>query len=698
MATDLRLCRFRVQNYKSVEDSDWIDVDPAVTALVGKNEAGKSGLLRALYKLNPVDKEKFVPVREFPRGRYTYEFERQDWPVISAEFAIPQNLQDQIAAKVHEDWHPQSVTITKRYSGQLHFSFSPAFPGTPLTGTTLVQWLGDASKKIQRVIDKEHTEELQTLKASLGEAISGWRVQVQQGEESLRMEGGRTLLQQISQGLSSALTDEWIRPIVEPLMNEIDVFVEWAQRGDPAQEAWAIVKDHQPVFIYFEDYGTLDDTLVIDRFIADHAADPHDSKLRTKMALFRHVNLQPEEVVRLGLEHNNEAEAVIRDRKDERAIKLDSASRAMTAKFQGWWGQRRHEFQYQVDGNYFRIWVSDDKNPDRIELTSRSRGLQWFFSFYLIFLVEAADGHRNAILLLDEPGLHLHPTAQQDLLTFFENLSSHNQVLYSTHSPFMIDGAHLDRVKVVTETEAGQTAVSDRIWPKDREATFPLQAALGYSLAQSLFQGKRSLVVEGLTDLWILKAMDAALAELRRTHLYPDVVITPAGGAKEVAHFASLFLANDVEIVTLFDSDQTGRRYADTLTKGLMEGDASGLVLVTTADGRTEIEVEDLIPRVDYLGAVAAAHRDLLDDHATIDLTSEEDAKSKILDALEAYAQREKLVSQTGTRTVFDKGLTARQLLDTWQKSAPKKLDKALLNNFEYLFAAVNAAFDKVRS
>ncbi len=698
MATDLRLRRFRVQNYKSVEDSGWIDVDPAVTALVGKNEAGKSGLLRALYKLNPVDGEKFVPIREFPRGRYTYEFAQKDWPVISAEFAIPQNLQDQVAAKVKEEWRPESVTIMKHYSGKFLFLFSSSFPGTPLTSATLAQWLDNSSKKIQRLIDKEHTEELQTLKASLGEAISGWRVQAQQGEESLRTDHGRTLLQQISQGLSGALTDEWIRPILEPMMDEIGGFVERAQRGDPAQDAWDIVKGHEPVFIYFEDYGTLDDTLVIDRFIADHAADPHDSKLRTKMALFRHVNLQPEEVVRLGMEERHEAEAVIRDRKDERAIKLDSASRSMTTKFQGWWGQRRHEFQYQVDGNYFRIWVSDDKNPDRIELTSRSRGLQWFFSFYLIFLVEAAAGHRNAILLLDEPGLHLHPTAQQDLLTFFENLSSHNQVLYSTHSPFMVDGAHLDRVKVVIETETGQTEVSDRIWPKDREATFPLQAALGYSLAQSLFQGKRSLVVEGLTDLWILKAMDAALAELGRTHLYPDVVITPAGGAKEVAHFASLFLANKVEVVTLFDSDQTGRRYAEGLAKGLLEGDANGIVLVTTADGQAGIEVEDLIPRSDYLRAVAAAHRDLLNDHASIELMPEEVAKSKILDALEAYAQREKLVSPAGTRTVFDKGLTARQLLDAWQKSAPKKLDKELLNNFERLFATVNAAFDKVRS
>ena len=65
--------------------------------------------------------------------------------------------------------------------------------------------------------------------------------------------------------------------------------------------------------------------------------------------------------------------------------------------------------------------MSDDKRPGiDIELESRSAGFQWFFSFYLVFLVEFEEGHKDAVLLLDEPGLHLHPTAQQELIAFFE--------------------------------------------------------------------------------------------------------------------------------------------------------------------------------------------------------------------------------------------------------------------------------------
>ncbi len=72
---------------------------------------------------------------------------------------------------------------------------------------------------------------------------------------------------------------------------------------------------------------------------------------------------------------------------------------------------------------YFRIWVSDDKRPEDIELEGRSTGLQWFLSFYLVFLVESQSSHKGAILLLDEPGNSLHPIAQRDLSAFFENLS-----------------------------------------------------------------------------------------------------------------------------------------------------------------------------------------------------------------------------------------------------------------------------------
>src|SRR5437660_9677328 len=118
---------------------------------------------------------------------------------------------------------------------------------------------------------------------------------------------------------------------------------------------------------------------------------------------------------------------------------LQWAFALLTSQFRSWWKQGEYRFRFEADGDHFRIWVSDDLRPDEIELEGRSTGLQWFLSFYLVFLVEKDKAHEDCILLLDEPGQSLHPLAQKDLIAFFQSLSDDGQILYTTHSPFLVD-------------------------------------------------------------------------------------------------------------------------------------------------------------------------------------------------------------------------------------------------------------------
>src|SRR5438552_11765219 len=83
----MQMSRFRVQNYKKIQDTGWVN-SARITTLVGKNEAGKSAIFRGLSKLNPSDNEKYSGLKEFPRRRFTTEFERHDWPVASADFTF----------------------------------------------------------------------------------------------------------------------------------------------------------------------------------------------------------------------------------------------------------------------------------------------------------------------------------------------------------------------------------------------------------------------------------------------------------------------------------------------------------------------------------------------------------------------------------------------------------------------------------
>jgi predicted ATP-dependent endonuclease of OLD family len=194
------------------------------------------------------------------------------------------------------------------------------------------------------------------------------------------------------------------------------------------------------------------------------------------------------------------------------------------------------------------------------QFQQRSRGFIWFFSFLVWFdsvhqqLDPAkASAERDLILLLDEPGLALHALAQTDFLRYIDRLSESHQVLYTTHSPFMIHSDRLQLVRLVEDKDKVGTVVSDTVSDSDPRTIFPLQAALGWTIAQNLFISKRNLLVEGPSELIYLQAISAILEGNGRVSLRDDVTIVPVGGLDKVATFIALLGANELEIAVLHD-------------------------------------------------------------------------------------------------------------------------------------------------
>lgn len=418
--------------------------------------------------------------------------------------------------------------------------------------------------------------------------------------------------------------------MVEALQAVIDSTLPEAEWKDPSPEAEDIVEAAMPVFIYFENYGILDSAVWLPRFLEDTKATPNNPRVRTINAMFRHVGLSADDLMTLGRDRATEmrmtpdpvhnphvyqpprpeitAEIVQADqrRKEERAIKLSSASSAITKRFGEWWSQRRHKIRYDADGDFFRIWVSDNRRPDvEIELESRSKGFQWFFSFYLVFLVESEDGHKDAVLLLDEPGLNLHPTAQQELLSFFETLSDRNQLVFSTHSPFLIDGENLQRIRAVVEGEDGHSQISKAsMWPKDRETIFPLQAAAGYAMLRGLFSTRDNLLVEGMTDFYLLSSLSPRCRAAGLPALSQSIHIVPCGGVPMVGKLAALFLGEHVRPLVLLDGDRAGRQSRNSLANDFYRGHDAAILLIDDVLGGEGKEVEDLLGEEVFLKAV----------------------------------------------------------------------------------------------
>ena len=687
----MRALRFRVQNFRNIDDSGWIPLK-RVTAFVGRNESGKTSLLKALHKFNPATEELYDPQREFPRDRFTSDYiasgsDGGQWPVCSVEFEVSENLEEAFCELPEDQETPRKVIVTCHYDGSRSILYSPQLVELPLKPEPVLEALGDFAHSSRSLVAPEPSQEDATMRkrTELAQWANKWSEELRQ-KRNLRNEECVRILESILtevEGKSGPQTAK----IVGALSDAVSPIRDAARRPPIMERINALVEDCLPVFIYFENYGILDSAVWLPRFLEDRESDPTGSSVRTIDAMFKHVGLKVEDISRLGKEQpqsSSEQRAVARKLKDERAIKLSSASNDITRKFSAWWRQRRHKIRYSADGDYFRIWIADNRRPDvEIELEARSKGFQWFFSFYLIFLVESEDFHKEAILLLDEPGLHLHATAQQELLSFFEDLSESNQLLYTTHSPFLVDGDHLHRVRAVMEDDEGRSRILAETWPMDRETIFPLQAAAGYATIQGLFRHQKNVLVEGMTDFYYLHALSQQCAESDRVALPEDVYITPCGGTKHVGYMASLFLGQSARPLVILDGDEAGRARQKALMKELYATQASGVLMLDEFLDRAgqDIEIEDLLGAPVVLAGLA----EMLGEQVVI---TEDDLRAGSLPR-----QIKSAASRQGIDLPLHwKAGLARHIVSSWaeqRESAPvETLDVA-----SSLFSAITGAF-----
>jgi len=689
--------QFQVLNYRNIDDSGWIPLE-RVTAFVGRNEAGKTALLKALHKFNPAIEEPYNPQREFPRDRFTAEYrDGADWPVCRVEFELSKEFRDELGARLNGAGIPQKAILTRYYDGNLEYEYDTKVSDDPVDPGELVKALDVFAKGARRIAPaaEDQEEATQTLRTNL----ANWSDQKKDAVaefQDLRTDKGVALLQQVRQE-SNGHAQPASADLVEALQSTVDELRGRAETAPIPKQLDEAIEGELPVFIYFENYGILDSAVYLPRFLEDLEASPEEPRVRTINAMFKHVQLTAQEISDLGREEAEETKAagqpvtpemIQRDqeRKELRSVKLNSASLDISKKFSKWFGQRRHKIRYQADGPYFRIWVSDDRRPDvDIELESRSKGFQWFFSFYLVFLVESDEGHKDAILLLDEPGMHLHPTAQQELMSFFDMLAGDNPLIYTTHSPFLIDGERIHRVRPVTEDETGHSRISVDSWPQDRETIFPLQAAAGYAMVRGLFQHKKNVLVEGMSDYLYLHSLNLHCHVLGRTGLPEDIYITPCGGTKLVGHIASLFLGQEVRPVVLLDGDDAGRARRDALMKELYAGREKAVLMLGDVLGQEECETEDIIGEATILPVL----KDVVGKKIT--LNQDDRGTGSLVDQIKSAAIRHDVELPDGWKPEV-----ARRLVVSWSTTEPKEMPADILDRAEALFKELTERFDGI--
>jgi hypothetical protein len=438
-----------------------------------------------------------------------------------------------------------------------------------------------------------------------------------------------------------------------------------------------------PKFFYFDDYYLLPGKVNIPS-LAAHAATPDELTEEDRTAL----NL-------LNLAGVTLDELTAAQGYESVKARLESLSNAITDTiFQYWTQDQELDVEFDIrtdpadrppfdDGPNLYVRIRSRRHRVTVPFQQRSKGFIWFFSFIVWFKTIQQQYGVNAplILLFDEPGLNLHALAQRDFLRYIDALSESHQILYSTHSPFLIPGDRLAQVRLVEDRKDRGTVVTADLADGDPRTLFPLQAALAYALARDLLPARRNLLVRGPADLVILKFFSAALDRAGRTGLREDVTIVPVGGLDRVATFVALLGADRPELVVLHADpgpiDVPALRPKNVLGYGQFRDPAAKgkPAIATPAAG-----VEDLFSVNFYLKVFNAAYAKKLPGEVKAnDLPAADRLTDRLADHL----------SDHPADLRFSPDAVASHLAS----NPPKPLDKETLTRFEALFKKVNALF-----
>jgi AAA domain, putative AbiEii toxin, Type IV TA system/AAA ATPase domain len=689
----VRLKAFVVKNYKTVLDSGRVEIDKNVACLMGKNEAGKSAVMQALWKFNNVSGTNYDRLFDLPAEFYT-RLRTTDPEVVVLEFALDdQDKTDFSKAFAALSAAPESVTVHSTYDKkrtvEVTLAYTPASYGTVgqrVQGTIgALKTLEDTAQPAepQLAAARQALEELNVVGDPDKPATEIATVTIEKAINALR-----------------AVSKDKLGNLGTGTVDALAAFASHSQPdlGKKAEE-WLTAR--LPIFIYFEDYGRLKTRIHLPEFIAKQQTPPKDAEEqmlhRTQVALFEWANLDPTELRTLGTpKGGDETQAAVDRRKSERARILESASYHLSGDWIDWWDQRTHNLKVSADGDELELRVSDNVNPWEIAFGERSRGFQWFFSFYLTFLVESGKAHRGAIILLDEPGLHLHPTAQEKLLAFFQRISVKNQIIYSSHSMFMVDPDHVDNVRTVylLPQETGNpksrayTHVSEGTEPEgDRDTLLPMQAAGAYRLAQTVFLGKRTLIVEGISDYWLFRTLSNYLQQHGGGGLHEDTVVLWAGGTSHILPLASVMAAREQmgpnRMAVLLDSDRAGLDKARKLVEIMAHGQDS-VMLLGEATGIPKAQAEDLAEFDELLAGVKQLGRTLV----TVPVRRAGEGNVELL-------QRTFVENTWGELTHDEKARVVLTLTDSWWQGATAPAS-ATLERSKVLFAFINSRFEKL--
>ncbi len=602
----MKLIGAHAKNYRNILDSNPVEITQA-TCLVGKNEAGKSAFLKALEGLRSTDPNftQYNKITNYPRQNLS------DYSTIHGDVE---------AVVMTAKWklEPSDVTAVESELGagvieSEVFEVSKTYESTGTTWTLSV----DKAKVLDHLVAKCGLAA--DDRAVLAEARSTVRAY-----DALKALATRTASQ-------------------EALFQLIQTFRE----NSEGLRAIDIISKRMPKFMYFSHWDRMSGELSINQLNAD-------KQQNKDMSSGDRVFLDFLEYAGTTLD-----ELVATNQFEELNAKCKAAALRITNQIFDYWTQN-DELKIKVVlsegksgdpapfnvGPVARARVENNLHGVTVPFSERSAGFIWFFSF-LVKFAQIKKSHGSVILLLDEPGLTLHGTAQLDLLRYFaEEIAPNHQLIWTTHSPFMVPPDNLACVRtvedVVVRDPRGRkksigTKVRSDVLTTDPQTNFPIFGAMGFEVTQTLVIGKNTLLVEGPSDILYLQAASAVLKAASRRHLAAQWAICPSGGIDKILPFVRLFYGNKLNVAVLTDFERGQKRKLDELHKAaLLEQDR--IILATEVAGKEEADIEDFFEPEVFVDLINKTYRLSGEHQLTIEKLDQADTNTqRLVKKTEAY-------------------------------------------------------------
>ncbi len=602
----MKLIAAHATNYRNILDSNSVDIGQS-TCLVGKNEAGKSAFLKALEGLRSTDAgfTKYNKITNYPRqhlseyaeihGQHEAQVMKATWKLEAADV---QALEDELGADVLQS---ETFEVSKTY-GQTSGTWTLSIDEAKVLDHLIAVHELDADDRA--VLSQANT----TAKAH--EALAALSTQTGPQEELFKTIG------------------EFRKH--QALLHAID-----------------IISSRMPKFMYFSHWDRMSGELSLTKLDSD-------KQQGIVMSSGDRVFLDFLEYAGTTLE-----ELVATTQFEELNAKCEAAALKITNQIFDYWTQN-DELKIKVvlskgksgdpapfnTGAVARARVENNLHGVTVPFSERSAGFIWFFSF-LVKFAQIKKNHGNVILLLDEPGLTLHGTAQLDLLRYFaEEIAPNHQLIWTTHSPFMVPPDNLACVRTVEDVvirdardrkKSIGTKIRSDVLTTDPQTNFPIFGAMGFEVTQSLIIGKNTLLVEGPSDILYLQAASAVLKAAGRKHLAPEWAICPSGGIDKILPFVRLFYGNKLNVAVLTDFERGQKRKLDDLYKSNLLAQER-IILATEIAEKDEADIEDFfdaavfVELINKTYSLGEAHR------LTVDLLNEADPNTqRLVKKAEAY-------------------------------------------------------------